>query len=307
MVRHLVTKEQVMRDWILRQVGCGYIYGATGWICTEERRKQQAAQYPSHESAIMTTGAKWDGMACFDCAQLTRRAMEQIGLKPPSGATSQYKSTALYQSGGTIDLLPAGRLAQLFRVAADGSVPHTGWSIGDGTAVDARGHKDGVIRTAIDRYPWSHYKLIVGSDENYERGDSKPPETETLNQPTTTEPAVGVAVILQPVRMRLTTDTTSSKNVIRLMGIGETADIIAVTRKGNEAWAHLQQHIGRYTYRGWACVEDEKTRFIQLPEAAPVPDEMLYTVTITNLSAAQAEMLIKAWPQAAVTTNPASK
>ena len=146
----MTTKEQVMREWILRQVGCGYIYGATGWICSLSRRKAQAEQYPAYADAIMTTGAKWDGKACYDCAQLTRRAMEQVGLKPPSGAASQYKSAVLYQGGGTIDQLPAGKLAQLFRVSADGSVPHTGWAIGDGTAVDARGHKDGVIRMAID-------------------------------------------------------------------------------------------------------------------------------------------------------------
>lgn len=77
-----------------------------------------------------------------DCAQLTRRMMELIGLEPPSGAKSQNGRKSLYIDSGPISQLPPGRLAQLFRVREDGSVPHTGVAIGDGTAVDARGHAD---------------------------------------------------------------------------------------------------------------------------------------------------------------------
>lgn len=263
-----MTKEQVMREWILRQVGCGYIYGATGWVCSPSRRKAQAEQYPDYADVIMGTGAKWDGRVCFDCAQLTRRAMEQVGLKPPSGATSQYKNTALYQSGGTVDQLPAGKLAQLFRVSADGSVPHTGWAIGDGTTVDARGHKDGVIRMAIDRYPWTHYKLIVGAEEGVM--DAMPEIPDTSNAP---EAVTGLAVVLQPVRMRKTMDTSSSSNVIRQLGIGDQLTVLAVTTKGKEVWAHLEQTIGKVTHRGWACVEDSKTRYISLPGVATVVPE----------------------------------
>lgn len=299
-----MTKEQVMRDWIIRQVGCGYIYGATGWVCTEARRKQQAEQYPAYADVIMTTGAKWDGKVCYDCAQLTRRAMEQIGLKPPSGATSQYKRIDLYSQAGSIGQLPPGRLAQLFRVVADETVPHTGWAIGDGTTVDARGHKEGVVRMDIGKYPWTHYKVIAGSEDEF-IGD-------TPKIAGTPEAITGLALILQPVRMRKSTDTSSSANVIRQMGIGETAEVIAVTKKGNETWAHVQQEmmfkredkkLVPVTYRGWACVEDAKTRYIQLPDTLPpthLQPEKLYIATITALSIDQVNELIRQWPQALI-------
>ena len=250
----LASKEQVMREWILRQVGCGYIYGATGWVCTEARRKQQAAQYPAYADVIMSTGAKWDGKVCYDCAQLTRRGMEQIGLKPPSGATSQFKRADLYSAGGVIGDLPTGRLAQLFRVAADGTVPHTGFAIGDGTTVDARGHKDGVIRMAIDKYPWTHYKIIAGSEEEYMGETAETPDVPETEQ----------AVVIKSVRMRKSTDTTSSANVIREMQTGETVTVLGTTTKGAELWANVEQTIGRLTYRGWACVRDASNVYIDL-------------------------------------------
>ena len=76
-------------EFAISKIGCGYIYGATGWICTQKIRLEQAAQYPAYADVILGTGAKWDGLQCFDCAQLVRRALEQISIKPPSGATSQ--------------------------------------------------------------------------------------------------------------------------------------------------------------------------------------------------------------------------
>lgn len=171
-----MTKEEAMRNYALSLVGCGYIFGATGWICSEARRKQQAKQYPDYADVIMGTGAKWDGKVCFDCAQLTRRMLELIGLKPPSGALSQYKRASLYEQAGPIGELPAGRLAQLFRVKADDSVPHTGVALGDGTAVDARGHAEGVVRMPVSKYPWTHYKLIAGAGEEYGEATPSLPE-----------------------------------------------------------------------------------------------------------------------------------
>lgn len=298
-----MTNEQAIKNFLLGRVGCGYIYGATGWVCSLSRRKAQAEQYPKYADLIMGTGAKWDGKVCYDCAQLTRRALELIGLKPPSGATSQYKSAALYEGGGAIGQLPPGRVAQLFRVAADSTVPHTGTALGDGTAVDARGHNDGVVRMAVSQYPWTHYRLIKGGADEYTGDAAAAPETP--KKPDTETPADGTAIVLQPVRLRKSMDTSSSANVLRQMGIGETALIIGIARKGAEIWANLQQVIGQYTYRGWACVEDARTRYIQLPGMA-LPEgqqelpRKLYMATITALDSDQVAELIKVWPQALV-------
>lgn len=307
-----MTNEQAMREFVLSLVGCGYIYGATGWVCSEKRRREQAAQYPDYADVIMSTGAKWDGRKCYDCAQLTRRAMELIGLKPPSGAGSQYKRTDLYSQAGPISELPAGRMAQLFRVKPDGSVPHTGIALGDGTEVDARGHADGVVRMALNRYPWTHYKLISGGlDEFTGTAPAEPvpvPETpEQPNQPDADPPA-GIAIVLQAVRMRTSMDTSSSANVVRQLGVGEQTRILGpLIKRGSNWWIYLETDNGTYVHRGHAVARDDTRTYLQLPagmdaDEAPEPEkpEKMYQATITGLSAAQVDQLVKAWPQALI-------
>lgn len=143
-------------EFAISKIGCGYIYGATGWICTAKRRLEQAAQYPAYADVILGTGAKWDGLQCFDCAQLVRRALEQIGIKPPSGATSQYNAD-IWDEKGEISTMPDTPGVILYRQTADKKMQHTGIYIGGGEVVDARGHKYGVMRSAISSYPWTHW------------------------------------------------------------------------------------------------------------------------------------------------------
>lgn len=70
---------QAVADYALSKVGRGYIFGATGWVCSPARRRQQAAQYPQHAARILGIGARWDGIQCFDCAQLTRFSVDAAG------------------------------------------------------------------------------------------------------------------------------------------------------------------------------------------------------------------------------------
>jgi hypothetical protein len=150
-------KLQAMVDYALSKVGCGYIYGASGWVCSEARRKQQAAQYPEHAAKIMGTGAKWDGRQCFDCAQLTRFAADAAGLKLPSGATSQWNSNNWTAKGLLMGMPPEPCI--VFR-HSNNVMQHVGIFLGEGWCVDARGTDDGVIRSRFDgNYKWTHFAL----------------------------------------------------------------------------------------------------------------------------------------------------
>ena len=153
-------------EFAISKIGCGYIYGATGWICTQKIRLEQAAQYPAYADVILGTGAKWDGLQCFDCAQLVRRALEQIGIKPPSGATSQYNAD-IWEDKGEISTMPDIPGIILYRQTADKKMQHTGIYIGGGEVVDARGHKYGVMRSLITSYPWTHWAkpAVTKNDE----------------------------------------------------------------------------------------------------------------------------------------------
>ena len=80
--------------WAKERIGCGYIYGATGWVCSKARREQQAKQYPDQAEMILGVGAKWDGKICWDCATFVRGAAKAGGVTLCSGATSQWAKTA---------------------------------------------------------------------------------------------------------------------------------------------------------------------------------------------------------------------
>lgn len=143
-------------SWIKSKIGCGYVYGATGWTCSQKRLDQQAAQYPEYADTILSTCKKWIGVQCFDCAQLIRRALESIGMSAPSGATSQWKAD-IWTERGEIANMPDVFCA-LYR-QKESKMQHTGWHIGGGVVIDARGSSSGVIMSDISKYPWTHYAI----------------------------------------------------------------------------------------------------------------------------------------------------
>ncbi|MFR2149333.1 MAG: hypothetical protein ACLS7Z_01410 [Christensenellales bacterium] len=59
------SKRDAMTARALALVGCGYIYGATGWICTRARMEQQMRQYPTYAGQIERYGKKWIGKPCW--------------------------------------------------------------------------------------------------------------------------------------------------------------------------------------------------------------------------------------------------
>ena len=170
-----MSKNQTIRDYALRQVGGPYVYGATGRMCTPAMRQQQIKQYPDFSSQITRycpvlsgaqvacRGCKHDGRLAFDCAQLTRRAAEAAGLSLPSGSKSQF-TRGDWIAGGDINSLPPTQVAFLYRQAADGSVPHTGIYLGDGSFVDARGHQQGGMHGLLGTYRWTHWRVLRGQE-----------------------------------------------------------------------------------------------------------------------------------------------
>ena len=145
-------------DWCISKVGCGYIYGAKGQTCTLAFRQQQANQYPEYADTILQTGAKWDGVPVWDCAQLTRYAAKTEGASFPSGATSQWNGVDWAETG-EIASIPAEKVVFLYRKSGT-KMQHTGIYLGDGTFVHAKGTKYGVLRENLGVYPWTHWGRI---------------------------------------------------------------------------------------------------------------------------------------------------
>lgn len=185
------SKREAMVEKANSLVGCGYIYGATGWICTQKRLEQQAKQYPSYADAIERYGPKWIGKPCYDCAQLTREVAKQAGVSLPSGATSQWRAAGIWKEKDVIDTLPDEAGIFLFTMR-DGRMTHTGVSVGGGEEVDARGHAYGVVRRKIRDTSYTHWARLA-IDYDAPAGDENPPAEEET-RPTLRRGASGETV-----------------------------------------------------------------------------------------------------------------
>ena len=168
-------KQDLIAERALSLVGCGYVYGATGWICTQARLNQQARQYPLYAPIILRYGPRWIGRRCFDCAQLTRAAAQAAGVSLPSGASSQWRDARAWKERGAIDALPDEPGLFLY-TQKGGRMTHAGVSVGGGWEVDARGHAYGVVRRRIADTSFTHWaRLAVGEDAG--TGESAQPQT----------------------------------------------------------------------------------------------------------------------------------
>ena len=153
------TKREPMTARALSLVGCGYIYGATGWICTRTRMDQQARQYPQYADLIYKYGPKWLGKPCYDCAQLTRAVARAAGMALPSGSASQWNAASVWREKGEIAGMPDEAGLFVFTLKT-GRATHTAVTIGGGQAVDARGHAVGVVRRALSGASYTHWARL---------------------------------------------------------------------------------------------------------------------------------------------------
>lgn len=257
----MTDKSETIRGYAIAQVGGPYIYGATARPCTIGYRTARAEQYPEYADKIRDncpalsgegvgcSGCKWDGMLAHDCAQLTRYAAEAAGLTLPSGATSQWEDGA-WAATGLIGDLPMGCVCYIYR-KRDGRMVHTGISLGDGTAVDCRSHKDGTVRGDLADYPWTHWGILRGMD--VPEGAGLLPDLPVLRKG-----MHGDDVTLLQEQLLAAGYTVGGKGADGVFGAATRAAVLSLQRDtgakvdgivGEETWAHLQalQGATRYT------------------------------------------------------------
>lgn len=198
-----MTKAEEAKAWALAHVGCPYIYGGTGQICTPSYRQARMQQYPSYQVKIarncprlmgqtdFCSDCKWsdpdtgNGKRAYDCAQLVRRCMEHIGISMVSGANSQWEKTN-WEQAGEIGTIPRGKLCIVYRYDADkGRMGHTGIYLGDGYIVHAKGHDYGVVKELLGNPTFTHWGIPAGlysevdiSMTTLHKGDSGPSVSE---------------------------------------------------------------------------------------------------------------------------------
>lgn len=168
----LNAKEQTIKTWALSKVGSPYVYGGTEKACTPSYRNARISQYPEYKAKIISNcpvlskkqstcaGCKYNGLKCYDCAQLTKFGMKQIGISLPSGASSQWKGN-YWALTGTFANRPVGHVHLLYRESSTGNpMSHTGIGLDDGTFVHAKGHDYGVVHESLTTYVgWTHWAI----------------------------------------------------------------------------------------------------------------------------------------------------
>lgn len=182
----MMRRRDVIAEAALQRIGCGYLMGATGQVCTQAVINSQARQYPAYADRIEQYGSKWLRLRVYDCAQLTRAAYAAGGIKLPSGATSQY-GAGVWRRKGVRGSLPDDRAGYLLFVYRDNRMQHVMVTVGNGYMVDARGHASGVLFSRSDDYAWTDWCEPEGLDDMID-------ESELLAAPTLQRGARGLAV-----------------------------------------------------------------------------------------------------------------
>lgn len=175
---------ETVKAWTLEQIGCPYIWGATKKACTPDYRRARMAalvkEHPDYAEKInrncprlmndkinTCAGCKWakDGVGrlAYDCAQLTRFALDTVGIALVSGANSQWQKTA-FAAKGKIENMPRDLFSLVFREDSDGRKHHVGNYMGDGWVIHAKGHDYGVVREKLDKIdkPLTHFGIPAG-------------------------------------------------------------------------------------------------------------------------------------------------
>lgn len=173
-----MDRGRIVREFALSAIGSPYVYGGTGMRCTPDYRLARMAQYPAYADAIKAqcprlmgtrqgcAGCRYEGMDCFDCAGFVRRGFQAAGISLPSGASTQWR-TGNWAYKGPLAPRAFQGVCALYRESGDSRYPmrHTGISLGDGRVADARGHQQGVLLVQGQAYPWTHYAVPNGMEE----------------------------------------------------------------------------------------------------------------------------------------------
>lgn len=291
----MTENEKILCDWALAQVGHPYIYGGTEKVCTVSYRNARMTQYPEYAAAIKRNcqilkgaksscnGCKWYdddkniGLTAFDCAQLTSKGMAQIGLKLPSGASSQWKGD-YWEVKGTIDTLPKDKVCCLYRATSATVMGHTGLYLGPlGVTVDAHGHDYGVIKSTVQKYgKWTHWGIRKGFYTQKEKTDI----------PITTIPIQeDIIKMLYQVKvtsngtLRLRKTPSSTGIIITSIPTGTILDVLEAT---STDWTKVSYK----TYIGYIA-----NSFIQKVEVTPTTPATYYLKVNANSQADAQAML----------------
>ena len=225
--------------------------GATGWVATEARLQQQAAQYAAYDGdpnygqkTILGIGRKWIGKRCWDCAQWTKYALSQLGIVLPSGATNQYNAD-LWAIKGPISTFPWDKDTTAYVLWRQSKtnpsrMSHVALCIGDGRQMDARSTAAGVVEDDSIR-KFDHWACPRGlSFDSPALADSAPSTGGTPQRYEVTAPKAPLNVREAPGESSKWLDSLVKGTVVEVVSIANN-------------WAHIRYGDGKsgYSFMGY--------------------------------------------------------
>ena len=259
-----------------------YVFGARGEYCTPANRR---ARYSDAHPTIKTKCKNYDGTgSCsgckwypggkrtrfFDCRGFTYWIILQVyGFKiMGAGATSQWNTAANWKAKGEIATMPRDTLVCLF-VRKGSTMEHTGFGLNDETIECSNGVQHFTKRNK----KWTHWAIPACEDGGY----TPPTPTPTTDKPTLRRGDKGEYVTLA--------QTELLNKGYSLAPYGADGDFGKVTEAAVKAFQgdhglKVDGIIGKDT---WSALDGTEPA-------------IRYTVTIPGLTGAQADALIKQYP-----------
>lgn len=258
------------------EVKGGYIWGTSGQVWT------QKDQNNSSREMTVKYGARWIGHQVWDCSGLFRWAYRQLGTDCAHGSNSIFdrycKQTGQLKAGKRTDggeLLPG--MAVFTGTVGDHG--HIGLYIGDGYVIEAKGTQYGVVKSKVTESRWTWWGMLTAVD--YDGADPEPADPGKEETMKTIRRGDKGAEVKEAQELLI-------RHGYKLQKYGADGDFGSETEKAvkqfQKDWGLTQD--GVIGPKTWAVL-------LSAPDA---PKPKTYTVTIKGLDAADAEKLLKEYP-----------
>ena len=294
-------EEALKNDW-------GYIWGTAGDQWTEAKQKNKtaymartygenwknsdAAKKDKYYMAAMY-GAKWIGHMVADCSGLFWWAFKQLGGKMYHGSNTMWnkycQAKGELRGGKRTDGLELKPGTAVFTYnKKEKNRGHVGLYIGGGWVIEAKGTRDGVIKSKVTLDKWVEWGELEGVDYGSAEPVPVPPEGDEKKMPTIRKGNKGKIV------------REMQEKLLQLgynLGIcGADADFGVATEKALKQFQreHGLVEDGICGPKTWAALNAAET-----PTTAPEPIKT-YSVIITCLDLTQAQAIAAKYATAVI-------
>ena len=177
-----ITKQEIIISSAESKLGCPYVYGTWGQLCTVALRKRYASYNPKQRditykrcqrlrpSRPVSTcdGCPYQGKLAYDCRGFTHWCLKQADISITGGSVARQWTDKNWAQKGEISEMP-DLVCCVFIRESSGKWSHTGLHVGHGRII----HCSGEVKpdTVTGDRNWTHYAIPNGlySDDEIQK------------------------------------------------------------------------------------------------------------------------------------------